>query len=75
MFARSWSWQDRWHESHYFVEQCIKPVVKTEFCEKAHAGTCLKGAMRVKMKSGEEFTSNDYRHTDYILLPREHIRD
>ena len=34
----------------------VKPLAETEFCEAAHSGYCLEGAMTIRMKDGETFT-------------------
>ena len=34
----------------------VKPIAGTASCQAAHTGYCLKGAMTVKMDSGEQFT-------------------
>ena len=39
-----WSWS-----------KCVKPIVKTEWCEAKHIGVLQKGKIGVKMKDGSEF--------------------
>ncbi|HXI58194.1 MAG TPA: cupin domain-containing protein [Polyangia bacterium] len=36
--------------------ECIKPVVKTDWCQVSHVGHCLSGSIVVKMKDGTEKT-------------------
>jgi uncharacterized cupin superfamily protein len=35
--------------------KCMKSVAKTDLCEMAHVGCCLKGAMRVRHADGKEY--------------------
>jgi len=42
-FEPGWRWSE-----------CVKPVVKTEYCQLSHVGHCVKGSIRVHMKDGTE---------------------
>jgi hypothetical protein len=44
-FEPGWRWSE-----------CIKPVVKTDLCELAHAGYLVSGRVTVRMKDGTEKT-------------------
>ena len=46
-FQPGWRWSE-----------CIKPVVKTDYCQLSHVGHAVSGTIKVRMKDGTEKTIN-----------------
>lgn len=44
-FEPGWRWSE-----------CIKPVVKTDYCQLSHVGHAVSGCLKVRMKDGTEKT-------------------
>jgi quercetin dioxygenase-like cupin family protein len=44
-FQPGWRWSE-----------CIKPVVKTDYCQVSHVGHAVSGRIRVRMRDGSEKT-------------------
>ena len=44
-FQPGWRWSE-----------CIKPVVKTDYCQLSHVGHAVSGSLTVRMKDGSEKT-------------------
>jgi quercetin dioxygenase-like cupin family protein len=42
-FEPGWRWSE-----------CIKPVVKTEYCQLSHVGHAVSGSIKIRMKDGTE---------------------
>jgi hypothetical protein len=42
-FQPGWRWSE-----------CIKPVVKTDYCQLSHVGHAVSGSIRVRMRDGSE---------------------
>lgn len=46
-FQPGWRWSE-----------CIKPVVKTDYCQLSHVGHAVSGCIKIRMKDGTEKTIN-----------------
>lgn len=58
VFEPGWKWSND-----------VKPIAGTESCESSHVGYCIRGAMTVRMNTGEEF---HVKAGDAVRIPPGH---